>query len=289
MNYVWHIIVMMSLYIGLAVTLDVLVGRCGMVSLAHAAYFGLGAYAAAICAKAFDASLAICICIAAICGVCCSPVVAVPAMRVRGDVYMLVTLGVQLIFIDMCINWTEVTGGSGGLFDIPIARVWGYSLDTTLSWAVVAVVVAAAVYLVCASVSRSPLVRVWAAIREDEIVLAACGKSAWQGKLVAAAIACGGASALGAVYARYFGYIDPNAFQTTQSILVLSMIIVGGAGSAGGPVLGAAAVALLPEALRMAGMPGPLSSNVQQVAFGVMMTMLMIVRPTGIVGKFDFN
>lgn len=289
MDYVWHIVTMMSLYVGLAVTLDVLVGRCGMISLAHVAFFGVGAYVAAICAKSLGASLAMCICIAAISGVCCSPVVALPAMRVRGDVYMLITLGIHTIFVDVCTNWTTVTGGSSGLFDIPPSQVWGMPLDTTSSWAAVSVLLAAVVYLVCALISRSPLMRSWAAIREDEIILAACGKSAWHGKLIAAAIACGGACALGAVYARYYGYIDPNAFNTTQSILVLSMVIVGGAGSATGPALGAAGLALLPEALRMAGVPGPLSSNLQQIAFGLLMTALMIVRPSGICGKYDFK
>lgn len=97
------------------------------------------------------------------------------------------------------------------------------------------------------------------------------------------------ASTAGSLYAHYVGYVDPTSFTVTESILVISMVVIGGADSIAGPLIGATALVLLPEALRSLGLPNAVAANLRQILYGILLVLMMVFRPRGLVGRFSFG
>ncbi len=98
-----------------------------------------------------------------------------------------------------------------------------------------------------------------------------------------------GAATAGSLYAHYLTYIDPRSFTVTESILVISMVIIGGAGSPWGPLVGAVTLVSLPEALRFVGLPDSVAANVRQILYGSLLVLIMMLRPQGLVGRYAFR
>ena len=97
------------------------------------------------------------------------------------------------------------------------------------------------------------------------------------------------AASAGSLYAHYITYIDPSSFTVMESILVISMVIIGGAGSRWGPVIGAVVLVILPEALRFLGLPIGVAANLRQVIYGIVLVAVMMFRPQGLVGRYGFG
>lgn len=103
------------------------------------------------------------------------------------------------------------------------------------------------------------------------------------------AISAALAASAGSLYAHYISYIDPTSFTVMESILVLSMVIIGGAGSLWGPFVGASVLVILPEALRFMGLPTALAANARQIIYGSLLVIMMLFRPRGLVGRYGFG
>ena len=127
------------------------------------------------------------------------------------------------------------------------------------------------------------------AIREDEVLAKAFGKNTLRFKLTVFAVSAALAALAGSLFAHYVTYIDPSSFTVMESILVISMVIIGGAGSRWGPVIGAIVLITLPEILRVLGLPIPVAANLRQMIYGSLLVGMMIFRPRGLVGKYSFG
>ncbi len=289
MNFVLHIFVLVAAYSTLAVSLDLLAGRTGLLSLAHAAFYGIGAYTSALLAVSLGAPFIVGIIASMGIAAVLSLLVSLPSLRLHGDYFVIATFGFQMIAFSVFNNWMDLTRGPLGIPGIPPPNILGWQVDSNPEFAILAALFAIFAYVVVGLIATSPFGRVLHAIREDEVLSRAIGKSTVRFKVTAFAISSALAAMAGALYAHYITYIDPTSFTVMESILVLSMVIIGGAGSMWGPLVGAVVLVTLPEALRFVGLPTAAAANLRQIIYGALLVVMMMARPQGLVGRYAFG
>lgn len=288
MDYFLHIVLIAAVYAVLAISLDLLAGHTGLLSVAHAAFYGLGAYVSALMAVHFGAGLLFAALAGMTVAALVSCIISLPSLRLHDDYFVIATFGFQIILFSVFNNWTSLTRGPLGIAGIPQASIFGWIIDSPLKFVGLAAVLAAFAYFVVWRITTAPFGWVLHAIREDEVFAQALGKNTLQFKMTAFAVSAGLAASAGSLYAHYITYIDPTSFTVMESILVISMVIIGGAGSLWGPLLGAVVLVTLPETLRFVGLPGPIAANMRQIIYGSLLIMMMIFRPRGLMGKYSF-
>jgi len=289
MIYLAHIVVMVAIYVVLAASLDLLVGQTGILSLAHAAFYGIGAYAVAVLTLRLGASFLTAFLAAMIVSAALSVLLSLPSLRLREDYFVMATLGFQLIASNVLGNWIDLTRGPLGIAGVPGPRILGWVVTSQWGFVALTLLVAGSAWTVAACISASPFGRVLRAIREDELVAEALGKDTIGSKIKVVAISAMLAAAAGGLYAYYVTYIDPSAFTITESILVLAMVIIGGAGSRLGSILGALLLVVTPELLRFFGFPDSIAANTRQFLFGSVLVLVIMIRPKGLVGRYGFG
>jgi branched-chain amino acid transport system permease protein len=215
-------------------------------------------------------------------------VVSLPSLRLHDDYFVIATFGFQVILFSIFNNWMEVTRGPLGIPAIPQPVLLGWHVNSHLDFLILATGFAACAYLVVYLLASSPLGRVLHAIREDEVFAKALGKNTFYFKVTAFAVSAALAASAGSLYAHYVTYVDPTSFTVMESILIISMVIIGGAGSLWGPLVGAFVLVTLPEALRFIGLPSGVAANVRQIIYGSLLVIMMMFRPRGLVGKYSF-
>jgi len=289
MEYILHILVLVAIYTVLSVSLDLLAGHTGLLSLSHAALFGLGAYSSALLTTRFGTSVFVGFLVAMVVAVLISFCISLPSLRLQDDYFVIATFGFQMILFSIFNNWIAVTHGPMGITNIPQPSIFGWTISSRVGLLVVALLLAIFAYVVVILITSSPFGRVLRAIREDEIFARALGKRTYRFKVTVFAVSATLSAWAGCLYAHYVTYIDPASFTVMESILVVSMVIVGGAGSRWGPFIGASVLVLLPETLRIVGLPSTFAANFRQVIYGTLLVVMMMFRPRGIVGKYDFG
>jgi len=289
MEYLLHIFVLVGIYTVLAVSLDLLAGQTGLLSIAHAAFYGLGAYAAALLAGRLGAPFLVGTLIGMLVAILVSFLVSLPSVRLHDDYLAIATFGFQMIIFSIFNNWMGLTHGPLGISGIPHPSIFGWPIRSSAGFVALAALLAGFAYLVVWRIATSPFGRVLRAIREDQVLTQAMGKNTLWFKVAAFAISAALAASAGSLYAHYITYIDPTSFTVIESILVISMVIIGGAGSRWGPLLGAAILVTLPEALRFLGLPSSVAASLRQIIYGTVLLIMMMVRPRGLVGKYGFG
>jgi branched-chain amino acid transport system permease protein len=283
MTYLVHLLTIANIYVLLAVSLDLLVGLTGLMSLAHAVFFGIGAYATAIMTRyGFPplGAIAVGFVLAAIASV----VIALPSIRIRGIYLLIVTIAVQTVFTVSFLNLSDLTGGPGGIANIVPLSIFGFSLRG-VGFLLAATFVSLAVTLICWRLSRSPFGRLLQAVRDDETGCLMLGKNVSWAKISVFALSGGIAAIAGSLYAHYTSYVDPRGFDIVVSISVLLMVMLGGSGTIYGPVLGAVILTFLPEMLRFMPAPPGAAGASRQIIYGLLLIALVFFRPQGLLGR----
>lgn len=287
MSYLAHLLTVTCIYAILAISLDLLVGFTGLLSLAHALFFGIGAYATAMLTPA-GVSPFLAIATGAAVAAIASSLIALPSIRIRGIYLLIVTIAVQAVFTVVLLNLSDVTGGPGGIPNIPPMSVFGYPLRGLYFLAFVAIISIASFFFVL-RLSRSPFGVLLQAIRDDEIGCLMLGKNVNWAKICVFALSGAVAAIAGSLYAHYTSYVDPRGFDIIVSISILLMVMLGGAGTIYGPALGALIVTLLPEILRFVPGPAGAAGATRQLIYGLLLVVLILFRPQGVLGKRDRN
>jgi branched-chain amino acid transport system permease protein len=283
-----------------ALGLNVVVGFAGLLDLGYVAFWAIGSYTAAVLTGAAKYSIAVsngtatladkpaweswmwliipaAIVVAVVAGV----VLGSPTLRLRGDYLAIVTLGFGEIVRITANNLDSLTNGPRGVQSIPHPEItvgpldiqFGIFTDNKYYWLFLVFVV---LWIVAITLlDRSRIGRAWVAIREDEVAAASMGVSVVRMKLAAFAIGACTAGVGGVIYAWQVNFINPPTFSVIQSILILSMVVIGGMGSIPGAILGAALVALLPEIFRG-------FTDYRFFVFGLALVLVMIFRPQGL-------
>ena len=283
--YVAHYLVMVGIYTILAVSLNLLVGYAGIFSLAHAAVYGIGAYASALVALKLGLGFWGGLIVAAVAGACAAALVGIPSLRVAGDYYIVASFGLQVVILTVFMNWTDLTNGHAGLAGIPRPRVFGLVIDNPFKYVVLSLALAALTYAICHRLTGSAFGRTLRAVREDEIAAQATGKNVVLVKIVITTISSALGALGGSLYAHYITYINPSSVTLDESIFITSLVILGGTERLAGPVVGAFILLAVPEALKFLAIPDTVAAPMRQILYGGLLILFMFVRPEGILGR----
>ena len=289
MNYIFHILIMICIYAILSLSLNILIGYSGLLSLAHAAFYGIGAYAATL----FMMKLGFNFFPALGCGIMVAGIsallIAYPSLRLKGDYFVLASLGFQLIVFSILYNWIGLTRGPYGIPGIPRPSIFGFKFDSLPLYLILSAVILSLVFLLIRLLCESPFGRALKALREDELAAGSLGKDVPNLKIWAFVIAGGLAAVSGVLYATYVTYIDPTSFTLDESIFIIAIVLIGGSGNLKGPMVGAVFMIILPEVLRFLGIPSTIAPNVRQMIYGALLILLIRFRPQGLAGEYKLE
>jgi branched-chain amino acid transport system permease protein len=289
MDYLLHVLVLVGVYAVLAISLDLLVGQSGFLSLIQAGFYGLGAYTSALLTIQLGAPFLSGLLAGMLVAALISCIVSLPSLRLHDDYFVIATFGFQVVLFNVFNNWMGLTRGPLGIPGISQPVIFGWHVDTHLEFLILSGAFAGFAYLTVYRIISSPFGRVLHAIREDEVFSKAHGKNTLYFKVTAFAVSAALAASAGSLYAHYITFIDPTSFTVMESILIISMVIIGGAGSLWGPLVGAVVLVTLPEALRFIGFPSGIAANLRQIIYGSLLVLMMVFRPRGLVGKYGFS
>ena len=282
MTYLLHLIVLVSLYTTLGHSLNLLVGHAGQFVLCQAAFYATGAYTAALLQTAFDTSFSLAFALAILTSAVSGAVVAAVSYRLKGDFFVLATLAYQVIISSLIYNWTGLTRGPFGIAGIPAPVLFGFRFESVLSFAPLAVAVAALATALAHLLVRSRFGLALHAVRDDEIAAESIGKNVAQLRMAAFVTSAAIAGSAGVLYAGYARYVDPTSFTIVESTFMLAIVAVGGAGTTWGPLMGAVLLLLLPEALRWLALPASAAAELRQLMFGALLIAVCFRRPGGL-------
>jgi len=285
MEYYSHIAIMILLYVMLTQSLTLTAGYAGLVSLAHAGFYGIGAYTSALLAVNFGFPFLATLPLAMLLSGFVAVFVSMIALRTVDDYFIIITLGIQVVAFSVMNNWMELTRGPLGIPGIPPISIFGFAFTSKVSFLLLALALTTIVFLLLRNITRSPFGRVLLALSEDEIFTKSLGKRVYQAKVISFTIGGMFAAIPGVLYAHYISYIDPSSFTIDESIFILSIVIIGGMRSLWGSAIAAAVLVILPEALRFLGMPSSIAANMRQIIYGLALVIMMFKYSKGFVAK----
>lgn len=285
MDYIYHILIIILIYVMLSQSLSLTAGYTGLISLAHAGFYGIGAYTSAILSVNFGLSFPITLSIAMFINGLMAMAISIVALRTVEDYYIIITLGIQVIAFSVMNNWMSMTNGPMGISDIPQISILGFPFESKISFCLLTLFFALTIFALIRNVARSPFGRVLIAISEDEVFTKSLGKNIYVYKLTSFTLGGIFASIPGALYAHYISYIDPTSFNLNESIFILSIVIIGGMRNLFGIALAAAILVLIPEVLRFIGMPNDIAANVRQIIYGIALVVMIFKYSNGFISK----
>jgi branched-chain amino acid transport system permease protein len=277
-RYAQHVLILVFLYVTLGSAWNVLGGFAGQLSLGHAAFFGIGAYSAAIIASKSALS--------PWWGLVAGPVVVLPValavgwicFRLRGPYFTLSTIAVGEMVRLVALNWRDLTGGAVGVVISPSIL----SGTNKAPYYYIILVIAAGTVALCYLISRRKLGYFLMAIREDEETAESIGIDATRYKLTALAISASITALAGAFYANYFLFVEPTVvLPLILSVEIVLMAIVGGLGTVAGPVLGAVLLKLSSEIFRN------VFEQANLLIYGALLIAVILFMPDGLIGGFQ--
>jgi ABC-type branched-subunit amino acid transport system permease subunit/ABC-type branched-subunit amino acid transport system ATPase component len=282
MDLVLHIAVMVCIYAILATSFNLLIGFAGLFAFGHAVFYALGAYATALTAirlhLPFPLPLIVSVVVTGVVGLA----VALPSLRISGIYLVITTLALQVITIDVIINWTSLTGGPTGISNVPPITLFGTTLSGPARFLPLAAVAALCCFMIARHLGGSPFGRALRAMRENESAAASVGKNIFYLKVGAFGMAAALASVAGSLFAYYLSYVGADSFQISETVLILSMVVVGGTGNLLGSVLGAAFLVVLPEALAFVDLPEGTAGQLRLLIYGCVLILFLVFRPEGL-------
>ena len=271
-----------GIYVMLAVSLNFISGLAGQFSLGHAAFYGIGAYTAALVSLNFSASFIISIVAGALVSMIAGVFVGLPAIRLRQVYLAVATLGLGEIVRIVLLNWTDVTRGPMGLPGIPNPLIFNWEVNSAVEYYYLVLIFAAVTIFVFHALSRGKLGLVLRAVRDNEQAVRTTGINTTLYKLLAFVIGGGFAGLAGGLFAFMSSYISPDNFMFNESIIILAMVVIGGLGSLPGSIVGALLLSLAPEFLRFL-------DDYRMITFGLMLLLMILFRPEGLLSEHWAN
>ncbi|MEJ5301100.1 MAG: branched-chain amino acid ABC transporter permease [Thermodesulforhabdaceae bacterium] len=266
-----------GLYATLAISLNIIVGHTGLFNLGHAAFYAIGAYTAAIINTHYHIPMLPMIPLSGIAAGLFAFVVMRPIIHLRGDYLCIVTIGIgEIVRIALINNIFGITGGANGIFGISRPEIFGYVIRTPhqffyLIWAFLLITI-----VVFKRLEHSRVGRALNCVRDDEIAAQSSGINVASYKLTAFVIGAIWAGMTGNIFASKMTIISPESFSFWESVIMFAIVILGGAGSIEGVIVGSLLIIGLPEIFR------GLSTS-RMLVFGLAMIVMMILRPRGLI------
>ncbi|MBI4246827.1 MAG: branched-chain amino acid ABC transporter permease [Candidatus Rokubacteria bacterium] len=276
--YYLHVLIMAGIFAVLAQSLNLLLGYTGQLSLGHAAFFGIGAYTSALLTLKLEWSFWLGLPAGAASAGLAGWAIGRLALKVRGAYFVLVTISFAGVISLVAQNWMELTNGPLGLPGVPAPALGPWSLRAKSAYYYLVLAATALAYFVCRRLVNSRIGRAFVALRENEPLAESIGVDGTRYLVLAAVVSATLAGVAGSLYAHYTRFISPEVFLFTYTVTMVIMVVAGGKGTLGGPLVGALLFTALPEALREA-----TSWQWQMLAYGVLLVLLVFFLPRGIV------
>jgi len=275
MNYYLTILIYIGINSILALSLNIIVGYAGQISLGHAAFYGIGAYSSALIATklgvSFWVSLPLAIIITAVVGA----ILGLPSLRVSEDFLAITTIGINFV-VQAVFKYVKFFGGALGVSGIPFPSIGGHRFSLAafaLMTAIFTVISAVVAHLINTSWIGLGL----KAVREDELAASSSGVNVYKFKVLAFVLGSALAGLAGSLYAHFMMFITADDFGFPLSIAILSMIVIGGIGTVRGAFLGALLLTIMPELFR------PLS-DYRMLVYAILLILFMRFLPEGLIG-----
>jgi branched-chain amino acid transport system permease protein len=295
--YVLHILIMTGIFIIAAMSLNLLLGFTGQLSLGHVAFFGIGAYTSSLVSLGFEVHLLpdwqvglaakpvwlgmlLGILLAGLCGW----VIGRVSFKVRGAYFVIVTVSFAEVVRLVALNWVELTQGPMALNNLPVLRLglpgwFEFAFLRKPANYYLVLLVGVVAYLLIRRLVHSRAGRAMIALRENEALAASVGIDVTRYLVLATFVSAGIAGAAGALYAHYVRIVDPEVFSFIYTVTMVIMVVTGGKGTLAGPIVGGLIFGLLPETLRTFS----IQPEIQWVIYGVLMILIVYFLPEGIV------
>jgi branched-chain amino acid transport system permease protein len=295
-QYILHVLITTGIFIIAAMSLNLLLGYTGQLSLGHVAFFGIGAYASALTALGFDVELFGGLHVVhrpwpAISGLIVGLVAAALSgyligrlsFKVRGAYFVIVSISFAEVTRLVALNWVELTQGPLALTNIPpftlaVPGLGSYTLWSKSAYYYLVLATALGAYLVISRLVSSRAGRAMVALKENEQLAASVGIDVTRYLVLATMISAAMAGCAGSLYAHYIRIIDPDIFLFIYTVTMVIMVITGGKGTLAGPIVGGLIFGFLPVILRPFAAPA-----VQWILYGAMMILIVFALPQGIV------
>ncbi|MFR4988915.1 branched-chain amino acid ABC transporter permease [Anaerotruncus colihominis] len=272
-QYVYRVCVISVLYAILAMSLNLIAGVAGQISLGHIAFYGIGAYTSALLCVNLGVPVWLGILAAFLASMFFGLLIAIPTLKLSGGYLAILTMSFAEIIRLILLNWTDVTRGPMGILNIPKPELFGYTIKSSAAFLYLVIIIAIVVYIALRNLIRSKFGRNLKALRDDEISSESMGINVYRHKVIAFVISTGIAGIAGALYASYMEFIDPTSFISDESTVILSMVVLGGMGNMNGSIIAAVLLTVLPEALRS-------FSDYRMLVYGVVLVAMMLLKIT---------
>lgn len=286
MEYLIHLAILFAIYAILGLSLNLVVGYTGLLSVTHAAFYGIGAYTTAILLTKTGAGFFSSVILGIIITILISFIIGIVLSRFKGDYYALVTFGFNIIIFAIFLNWQDLTRGPLGIPGISRPELFGINFANNFNFLIFALVFLSLIYFASRFIVNSSFGRVLKAIREDETAIAVFGYNTPHFKLAIFIISAAMAAVAGSLFASYITFIDPSSFRLMESVFIMAIVILGGLANLRGSILGALFLILLPEVLRFVGFSSDIAAQMRQVVYGIILILLMLYRPQGLIGEY---
>ena len=279
-NYYMQICNQALVYLIIVMGLNFIIGFCGQISLASTAFWGIGAYVSAILTTRYSIPFWAGLLIAAIAAMLMAFIIGIPTLKLSKFYLGIATIGIGEIIYLVLLNWSDMTQGANGIAGIPKPFLGPIELSTDYQYFYVALGVAVLLLFFSVRIKHSRFGRGLRAINDNEIAAESAGIPTHLYKTLAFALSAFYAGAAGSLYAHLIGYISPDLFVFRQSVTFLCMFMIGGSGYIIGPVIGSILLSVLPEWMRFL-------QDYYMAIYGILVTLLAIVMPTGISGLIE--
>lgn len=286
MDYIFYILIMVEIYIILAVSLNLLMGFTGLISMAHAGFMAIGAYTTTLLITSLGMNFLLTIPLGIVIAGLVSALLALPSLRVKGEHYIIASFGLQIILYNILLNWVSLTNGPYGFSGIPRPRLFGYTFGTYRSYLVLASLITLVCVFIIWRITRSRFGLVLRGIREDEIAASSLGKNVNRFKVITFVAGSSVAAVAGSLYATAISFIDPFCFTVHDSIFMLAIVIIGGMGNIFGSALGALLLISLPELLKFLQVAETIAAPLRQMIYGALLVVFMRFRPQGLLPEY---
>lgn len=275
-TYALRTSVLVLIYIVLALSLNFVLGFAGQLSMGHSAFYAIGAYTTAILTVNYKVPFWIALALSAIVSAIFGLLLGIPTLRLKGDYLAITTIGFSEILRLVLINWAGFTRGPAGIPGIPSPKIFGYTINTNTGYYYILYVLALLTVFISYRLLNSRLGRGLIAVKDDEVAAEAMGINPTFLKILAFVLGAAIAGIVGGIFASFIHYVNPDNFTYMESVVILTMVVLGGVGSIPGVIVGATVLTILPEALRGI-------STYRYAIYGILLVLMMIVRPQGII------
>lgn len=275
-TYQIHILNLVVLYIMLAIGLNLTMGYCGQLNLAHVAFYAAGAYTSAILTTTYQFNFWLALPISILVSVFLGVLIGLPSLRVRTHYLAIATLGLSIAVNETIVNLDTVTGGPVGITGIPKPSFFGILLITEYSYYYLVFAFTLLLFLFSRLVVKHSIGRSFRAVRDDHIAAQSLGINVAKQQILAFAFSGLFAGVGGVLYAHMLSYVSPDTFTFNEMMFILTIVVIGGLGNIYGSIAGAVILLILREWLLQ-------FENWQQVLYGAMIVALVVFMPGGLV------